>query len=204
VPHAGPRIRPTFRRREWDRAAAPLEALSPRRGGGDTLGLDNGLVTHVANVAWPSAGECFRMVNSGFNGHPHAVRGDARLAGDLRRPEGGAVAGLNGSLTTNTAQLTGCTGNTGGSGTFPPSAFAQGHGTITWANSQTTSISITFKALKKAKGCPSAAYSEHKAKGATTADTTGSATAGSKVKGDACVDVATGSLISPAGGQFQV
>jgi hypothetical protein len=28
------------------------------------------VVTHVANVAWPSPGECFRMVYSGFNGYP--------------------------------------------------------------------------------------------------------------------------------------
>jgi hypothetical protein len=27
-------------------------------------------VTHVANVAWPSPGECFRMIYSGFNCYP--------------------------------------------------------------------------------------------------------------------------------------
>jgi len=111
---------------------------------------------------------------------------------------------LDGNIDTNSATLSGCGGNTGGSGTFPPSAFASGAGTITWANGTTTSMSITFKALKKAKGCPSSAYSEYQAKGKTTADTTGTATAGSKVKGRACVDLTTGSLVSPAGGTFQV
>lgn len=111
---------------------------------------------------------------------------------------------LNGNLDTNSATLSGCGGNTGGSGSFQPSAFASGSGTITWANSTSTSFSITFKQLKKEKGCPSSAYSEYSAKGKTTADTTGSAPTGSKVKGFACVDISTGALVNPAGKTFTI
>lgn len=111
---------------------------------------------------------------------------------------------LSGSLDTDSASLSGCGGNTGGSGTFPPTAFASGKGTITWANGKTTGIAISFKQLKKEKGCPSTAYSEYKAKGDTTSDSTGSAPAGSKVKGYACLDTDTGALTAPAGKSFQV
>jgi len=111
---------------------------------------------------------------------------------------------LNGSLDTDTATLSGCGGNTGGSGTFQPTAFETGSGTVSWTNGASTSFSISFKQLKKEKGCPSSAYSEYSAKGKTTADTTGSAPAGSKVKGYACVDISTGSLVNPAGKGFTI
>ena len=112
--------------------------------------------------------------------------------------------GLHGNLFTDSATLSGCGGNTGGSGTLPPSVLANGSGTITWANSTSTSVAITVKQLKKEHACPSTAYSEFQVKGAPTADTTGSATAGSKVKGKARANLTTGDIVGPAGGIFQI
>lgn len=111
---------------------------------------------------------------------------------------------LNGNLDTDSATLSGCGGNTGGSGTFAPTAFESGSGTVSWSNGDSTSFSITFKQLKKEKGCPSSAYGEYQAKGRTTADTTGSAPAGSKVKGYACVEISTGAMVNPAGKGFTI
>jgi hypothetical protein len=95
------------------------------------------------------------------------------------------------------ADLGGCNGNTGGSGTFPFSAFsAGGSGTITWANGKMTSIgSITTSAERPGEmekpppggPCP-ADSTETEVKGKVTSDTTGSAAVGGVVKAELCMD----------------
>lgn len=45
-------------------------------------------VAHVANVAWPAPGECFRMVHSGFNGYPMRCPTSPRWRGTFVNPRG--------------------------------------------------------------------------------------------------------------------
>lgn len=67
------------------------------------------------------------------------------------------------------------------------------------------SVAATFTSLARIDTTRHlVSYSEYKATGKTTADTTRSASAGSKVKREACVDIATGSLVSLTGGKFHI
>jgi len=45
-------------------------------------------VTHVASVAWPTPGLCFRMVYSGFNGYPTRCPVVPRWRGTFVNPRG--------------------------------------------------------------------------------------------------------------------
>ena len=45
-------------------------------------------VTHVANVAWPAPGLCFRMVYSRFNGYPIRCPTPPRWSGTFVTPKG--------------------------------------------------------------------------------------------------------------------
>ena len=45
-------------------------------------------MTHVANVAWPIAGECFRMVYSGLNGYPTRCPVTPEWSGTFVNPKG--------------------------------------------------------------------------------------------------------------------
>ena len=47
-------------------------------------------VTHVANVAWPTPGLCFRMVYSGFNGYPTCCPVTPEWRGTFVNPKGSA------------------------------------------------------------------------------------------------------------------
>jgi predicted RecA/RadA family phage recombinase len=103
---------------------------------------------------------------------------------------------LSGSISGSTAKLSGCSGNTGKSGTVPIASFASGTGTITWANGKTTSVSGTVTSPSKdeteTKSC-AAGSTEYLLKGKVTADTTGSATVGGTVHAEACLS-STGTL----------
>ncbi len=101
---------------------------------------------------------------------------------------------------TSTATLTGCNGNTGGA-TMPIAitSLITG-GTITWANSLTTTIgapTITTGIL-----CP-VGDSDDVAKGTVTADTTGSVTVGGKYKIEICID-GSGNLSLPPGKKAKI
>ena len=73
--------------------------------------------------------------------------------------------------------ISGCTGNTGGTGTFASdSAFTTA--TITWANSDTTAFTLSSTPIKH--GCD-------KGRGVVTADNTGSTAIGATVKLKYCV-----------------
>ena len=54
----------------------------------DTSEPEWGTVTHVANVAWPTPGECFRMVYSGFNGYPMRCPEVPQWSGTFVNPRG--------------------------------------------------------------------------------------------------------------------
>ena len=45
-------------------------------------------MTHVANVAWPTPGLCFRMIYSGFNGYPTRCPEAPRWRGTFINPKG--------------------------------------------------------------------------------------------------------------------
>ncbi len=51
-------------------------------------GAYNELVTHVANVAWPAPGLCFRMIYSGLNGYPTRCPKPPRWSGTFVNPRG--------------------------------------------------------------------------------------------------------------------
>ena len=54
----------------------------------DTFQPEWASVTHVANVAWPAPGECFRMVYSGFNGYPTRCPVTPEWSGTFVKPKG--------------------------------------------------------------------------------------------------------------------
>jgi len=108
--------------------------------------------------------------------------------------------GLNGNIGT-TVQLTGCSGNTGGSsGPIPSTSLATG-GTITWANSDTTTV--TLSVASGGVGCP-AKNTLYTATGTSTADTTGSAPVGGKVKVFACVNNKSGAITLEPGKKAKI
>lgn len=100
---------------------------------------------------------------------------------------------IGGNSTTVT--ISGCGGNTGGSSVpLSVGTLATG-GKLGWVNGQSTTVTLTPTAKKKEHGCPATTSSEFKIKGKVTADTTGSAPAGSKLKGTVCLN---------AGGTFSL
>jgi hypothetical protein len=96
---------------------------------------------------------------------------------------------LTGTLTSNVT-LAGCNGHTGtASMAFSPTILLAG-GTITWSNNKTTTINVTVSSGAKAGGCPNS-ETAFTSKGTTTADTTGSAPVGGKVKIQWCLNEQT-------------
>jgi hypothetical protein len=108
--------------------------------------------------------------------------------------------GLSGNIS-STVTLSGCSGNTGG-GSQPivATALATG-GTITWLNGKTTTIAAPT--LSTGTNCPSGTPTDEKAKAKVTADTTGSATVGSKAKIEVCIST-TGAITLPPGKKAKI
>jgi hypothetical protein len=110
---------------------------------------------------------------------------------------------LTGSdATGGTVTLSNCSGNTGGSSTpLSISALAAG-GTITWTNGKTTTLGTptlsgeTDTAKDALKGSCPAGTTETEAKGAVTADTTGSAPVPGKYSLEVCVANSPGTSIT--------
>jgi hypothetical protein len=98
---------------------------------------------------------------------------------------------LVGSITT-TVTLSGCNGNTGGSSMPIPSTNLTTGGPIPWVNGQTTTVTLTANAAETDTdlgGTCTSAATEFEVTGTVTADTTGSAIVGGKVKAEACVNL---------------
>jgi hypothetical protein len=91
-----------------------------------------------------------------------------------------------------TGTISGCNGNTGGSGSFP--AVPASSATVTWANGKTTKASFNYATVSSsAQTCPSS-DSEYKITGTVSADTTGSIPVGSGLKGFVCLNGSSLSL----------
>ena len=102
-------------------------------------------------------------------------------------------ASLTGNIAT-TVKLSKCKGNTGkASQPIPATQLATG-GKITWVNGKTTTVTLSVK--QQGTAC-AAGSTEYQATGKVTADTTGSATVGGKVKALACVDAAGNVTLAP-------
>jgi hypothetical protein len=109
---------------------------------------------------------------------------------------------VTGNLST-TVTLSNCSGNTGGASQPIPSSALQTGGTITWVNGQTTTVTLTVAVgvendPGELKDCPVTSL-EAEVTGTVTADTTGSAKVGGKVKAEACVDNTTGDITREPG-----
>ncbi len=114
-------------------------------------------------------------------------------------------SGGSGSLSSNTFTLTGCNGNTGGSGTVLVYTLASGSGPINWANGDVTSVNVSFSQLPKEHGCPSKSDTEYSVTGSVTSDNTGNATPPSTVKGKACLGGSSGDNNTLTGkGHFKI
>jgi hypothetical protein len=98
---------------------------------------------------------------------------------------------LTGNIAT-TVTLTGCNGNTGKSSKPITSTSLATGGTITWANSKTTTVTLKVKEGDSST-CPAGSTRED-AKGTVTADTTGSTSVGHKVKASVCLNNVSGAL----------
>jgi hypothetical protein len=112
--------------------------------------------------------------------------------------------------TTTTVTLSSCSGNTGGS-SIPLSVASLGTGgTITWTNGKTTTlgtptISAETDASKDAlKGSCPAGTTETEAKGAVTADTTGSAPVPGKYSLEVCVNGTTNAITNEKGSVVKI
>jgi hypothetical protein len=82
--------------------------------------------------------------------------------------------------------ISGCGGNTGGSGSTPSLSFVDPVATIIWTNSKVTTFEWTGgEYVKKAKGCP-AGQAESSRTGKVVSDTTGSTPVGAKIKVKLC------------------
>ena len=100
--------------------------------------------------------------------------------------------------------LTGCSGNTGGSGvlsTLPPNH------SILWANSKTTTLT-TLQVngetdFTETLSCPAGTVVEVEAKGTVTADTSGSAAVGGVAKFELCFNGAGGISLEPPAARFK-
>ena len=95
----------------------------------------------------------------------------------------------------STVTLSGCTGNTGGASTPLLATSLASGGTITWTNSQTTTVTLSVSSPAGGT-CPPKTTLEQ-AKGTTTADTTGSAPVGGKVKVLVCLTKTGGLSLEP-------
>jgi hypothetical protein len=113
------------------------------------------------------------------------------LAGPAQAAPGIACKQLTGNIASNVT-LKQCTGNTGGaSKPMPATSLAQG-GKIVWKNNKSTTVKLTVTQNPDASAC-APGDSRYDAKGKTTADTTGSAIVGGKVKASVCVS-STGAI----------
>jgi len=120
----------------------------------------------------------------------------------LSGTEGPAPTGAGGITE---GSVSGCSGDTGGSGAF----VGYPDMTITWANSKTTSVSIPnpkVRFSRKQPPCSSGpTISEYRASGRVTADTTGSTAVRARVNILLCRDAVEPDiayLSIPSGGRF--
>jgi hypothetical protein len=106
---------------------------------------------------------------------------------------------LTGTITGNVT-LSKYSGNTGGASQPMPATSLASGGTIKWVNGKTTTITLSASNNETDPGetqqC-AAGSSEYEAKGKVTADTTGSAVVGGKVKAEACLDAAGNISLEP-------
>jgi hypothetical protein len=105
-----------------------------------------------------------------------------------------ATVGLGGNLT-----LSGCSGNTGGSGSFVPLSSIG----INWANGKTTGAQVTGTISADSDFdphgiCP-AGTEEEEVKGTVTSDTTGSAPVGGLAFFELCVSTTTNNTSNEPG-----
>jgi hypothetical protein len=119
---------------------------------------------------------------------------------------------LNGTLSANGTQggsgtISGCSGNTGGSGVFSSDFFFT-NVTVTWANSLTTSFTLNNQRLSKTNRCPTTGpmSSEQQGKGVVTRDDTHSTAVGATVKLKICSEMAVDvdQISMPSGGRFRL
>ncbi len=107
---------------------------------------------------------------------------------------GTSCSALTGNASGGSGSITGCTdlANTGGSGTFPISAFTSGSGTITWATGGTTSVTVVATIPKKDERDPhgscAAGSTEFSVKGKITGSTGSGSSVKGKIKGEVCLD----------------
>ena len=143
----------------------------------------------LASIGLVSAASVVALAGPASAGSKHAIK----------------CSGGSGSVSSNTFNLTGCNGNTGGSGTVSVASLASGSGPINWANGTVTNVSISFSQLPKEHGCPSKNDSEYSVTGSVVSDTSGSAQPPSHVKGKACLGGTSGDGNTLTGkGHFKV
>jgi hypothetical protein len=87
----------------------------------------------------------------------------------------------------STVKLSHCNGNTGGASmALMPDNYLSGPGVITWVNGEATTVSLTSISNGAQGTCP-AGTTEYNVAGTVTADTTGSAPVGGKLKASVCL-----------------
>jgi hypothetical protein len=112
--------------------------------------------------------------------------------------------------TANTVTLSNCSGNTGGASTALSIAALGAGGTITWVNGKTTTLGTptlsgeTDGSKDALHGSCPATASEEEAKGAVTADTTGSAPVPGVYKLEVCVNGTTGAITNEKGSAVKI
>ncbi len=101
-------------------------------------------------------------------------------------PHGIKCSKLSGSANTSTGaekiKLTGCTGNTGGTGKEKGTVTSTS-GTVKWANGKSTTGTESTTA---SSGCPQSGALTELISGSVTADTTGSTTVGAAISATVC------------------
>jgi hypothetical protein len=101
---------------------------------------------------------------------------------------------LKGSIITDTATLSGCSGTTGGSGSV--SSFVPTGGDVTWSNGTTTDYTSTY--ANSGTKCPSTAF-EVNIKGTVSSSTNTSIPVGAVVKMKVCDYASSGKSKSATG-----